>query len=96
MDMADGGFFGPRVSMERVHVDMSDDWRGGAGTGRPWAVALGGAISDCICCGSMGFGGGGRTNIRGFGYKGLMGWGPDDIAITFENLFGSDFRGVIE
>lgn len=89
--MADGGFFGPRVCMERVYVDVSDDRRGGTGAGGAWAVALGGAVSKRVCCGRMGFGGGGRTNIGRVGYKGLVGWAPNNITITFENLFGGDF-----
>lgn len=32
----------------------------------------------------------------GVGYKGLVGWGSSDIAITFENLFSGDFRGIAE
>lgn len=84
------------MSMERVDVDVSDDRGGGAGTGGAWTGACsGGAISECACCGSTG-GGGGGTNIGGVGYKWLMSWRPNDVAITFENLFGGDFGGITE
>lgn len=91
LNMADGGFFRPRLSMKRVYVDVSDDRRCGAGTGGARAVAFGGAVSNCICCGSVGFGGGGGTNIGGIGYNGLVSWRPTDVAIAFEDLFGGDF-----
>lgn len=71
LNVADGGFFEPRVSMKWVYVNVSDDRRGGTGTGGAWTVTLGGAVSEQ---GSMGFGRGGRTDVRGVGDKGLVGW----------------------
>ena len=71
LNVADGGFFVPRLSMKRVYVNVSDDRRGGPGTGGTWAVTLGGAISEQ---GSLGFVRGGRTDVRVVSYKGLVGW----------------------
>ena len=47
LDMAYGGFFGPCVCMKGICVNMSDDRRGGAGARGAWAMALGGAVSNC-------------------------------------------------
>lgn len=93
--MSNGYFFGPNVCLVRILVDVSDDWSGGTGD-RSWTVAIRGAICDWPDGGRRKFGSGGRRCIW-VRYLRLVGWGARrNIAVTFKDFFGGNFRGVAE